>query len=50
MEIYNTFSTQIELIPRIIIIYGNGQSDDKTEITNNGFAVEWLWFGVFVNM
>ena len=49
MEFYNTFTSQIEILPRFIIIYGKGQSDDTHEIENNGFAVEWLWFGVFVN-
>ena len=48
MEFYNTFKTQFELLPRVTIIYG--QSDEETEITHNGFAIEWLWFGVFVNV
>ena len=48
MEFYNTFKTQFELLPRLTIIYGKGQSDEETEITRNGFAIEWLWFGVFV--
>lgn len=39
MEFYNTFRTQFELLPRFTIIYG---SDTR------GFAIEWLWFGVFV--
>lgn len=39
MEFYNTFRTQFELLPRFTIIYGSD--------THNGFAVEWLWFGVF---
>jgi hypothetical protein len=50
MEFYNTFKTQFELLPRLTIIYGKGQSDEETEITRNGFAIEWLWFGVFVNV
>jgi hypothetical protein len=50
MEIYNTFRTQFELLPRITIIYGKGQSDKEAEITKNGFAIEWLWFGIFVNI
>jgi len=40
MEFYNTFRTQFELLPRFTIIYGKD--------TLNGFAIEWLWFGVFV--
>jgi len=51
MEFYNTFKTQFELLPRVTIIYGGkGQSDGETEITRNGFAIEWLWFGVFFNV
>ena len=50
MEFYNTFKTQFELLPRLTIIYGRGQSDEETEITRNGLAIEWLWFGVFVNV
>ena len=47
MNFYNTFRTQFELLPRLTIIYGKGQSDEETEIIHNGFAIEWLWFGVF---
>ena len=50
IAIYNTFKTQFELLPRLTIIYGKGQSDEETEITHNGFAIEWLWFGVFFNV
>lgn len=50
MKFYNTFTTQFELLPRLTIIYGKGQSDEETEITHNGFAIEWLWFGVFVTV
>ena len=50
MEFYNTFRTQFELLPRFTIIYGKGQSDEENEITHNGFAIEWLWFGVFFNV
>ena len=50
MEFYNTFKTQLELLPRLTIIYGKGQSDEENEITHNGFAIEWLWFGVFFNV
>ncbi len=42
MEFYNTFRTQFELLPRFTIIYGKD--------TLNGFAIEWLWFGVFVQI
>jgi len=50
MEFYNTFKTQFELLPRVTIIYGKGHSYEETEITRNGLAIEWLWFGVFVNV
>ena len=50
LEFYNTLRTQFELLPRFTIIYGKGQSDEETEITHNGFAIEWLWFGVFFNV
>ena len=50
MQFYNTFYTQFELLPRITIIYGKGVSNGEIEITHNGFAVEWLWFGVFFNI
>jgi len=50
MEFYNTFKKQFELLPRVTIIYGRGQSDEETEITRNGLAIEWLWFGVFFNV
>ena len=50
MNFYNTFSTQFELLPRFTIVYGKGQSDEETEITQNGIAIEWLWFGVFFNV
>ena len=47
---YNTFKTQFELILRFTIIYGKGQSNEETEIIKNGFAFEWLWFGIFVKI
>jgi hypothetical protein len=50
MEFYNTFTTQFELLPRITIIYGKEQSNEEVKITHNGFAIEWLWFGVFFNV
>lgn len=50
MEFYSTFTTQIELLPRLTIIYGKQQADEENEITHNGFAIEWLWFGIFVNV
>ena len=49
MEIYNTWKTQFELLPRITIIYGKGHKEDDMEITSNGFSIEWLWFGIFFN-
>jgi hypothetical protein len=47
MEFYNTFKTQFEVIPRLTIIYGSIEEDDG--VCKNGFAIEWLWFGVFFN-
>lgn len=35
MKFYNTLKTQIELFPRVTIIY------------KNGFGIEWLCWGVF---
>lgn len=35
MKIYNTLKTQIELLPRITIIY------------KHGFGIEWLCYGIF---
>ena len=42
MEFYNTFRSQTEILPRFTIIYGQG--------LHSGFAIEWLWFGVFVKV
>lgn len=35
MKVYNTLKTQIELLPRITIIY------------KNGLGIEWLCWGIF---
>jgi len=56
METYSTFSTQVELLPRITIVYGFNKPtrvhiDDQQndyEMIRNGIAIEWLWFGVFI--
>ena len=48
IEIYHTFGTQIEIVPRVTIIYGHG--DDPDDPIDTGFALEWLWFGVFVGV
>jgi len=37
MKKYTTFKSQIELLPRITVLYENSIL----------IAVEWLWFGVF---
>lgn len=37
MKKYTTFKTQIELLPRITVLY-------ETSIS---IAFEWLWFGIF---
>lgn len=38
IKVYNTILTQIELFPRITIVYANG------------VGLEWLWFGLFINI
>jgi hypothetical protein len=59
METYSTFSTQVELLPRITIVYGFNKptrvhiEEDRErgsdyEMVRNGIAFEWLWFGVFI--
>jgi len=48
MEFYNTFKTQFEVLPRLTIIYSKIEEEDYG-IYKNGFAIEWLWFGVFFN-
>lgn len=40
MEFYNTYNSQFEILPRFTIIYG-------TKFNSKGFALEWLWFGVY---
>lgn len=48
MEFYNTLKTQFEVLPRLTIIYSKVEEEDYA-IYKNGFAIEWLWFGVFFN-
>ena len=36
MKFYNTWGVQLEVLPRITIIY------------DFGIGLEWLWFGLFV--
>ena len=48
MEFYNTFKAQFEVLPRFTIIYNNIEEEDYA-IYQKGFAIEWLWFGVFFN-
>jgi len=48
MEFYNTFKTQFEVLPRLTIIYNKIEEEDEATY-KNGFAIEWLWFGVFFN-
>jgi len=50
MKFYTTFTYQIELLPRITIIYGKGETDGVREIIQNGFAMEWLWFGMYFEL
>jgi hypothetical protein len=47
-EVYGTFLTQFEVLPRLTIIYGKGNTYEDYEISRNGIAFEWLWFGVFL--
>ena len=55
VECFNTLSTQIELLPRLSIIYGFNKNikvhtdEGQTEIIRNGIAIEWLWFAVFIS-
>lgn len=51
MEIYfyTTFWSQIELLPRLTILYGNEPDDEELTLEEDerfGIAFEWLWFGV----
>jgi len=46
MKFYNTFKTQFEVLPRLTIIYSKIEEEDYA-IYTNGFAIKWLWFGVF---
>ena len=48
LEIYVTFQTQFEVLPRLTIIYGKGNTYEDYEISRNGIALEWLWFGAFL--
>ena len=48
MIFYETFKTQFEVIPRVTIIYGKNQVESSIE--KNGLAIEWLWFGVFIQI
>jgi hypothetical protein len=41
-EFYTTFTSQIELLPRITIRY------KKFKI--NLIAIEWLWFGFYIEL
>lgn len=42
MEFYQTIKHQIELLPRLTIIYNNSENGQ------NGIALEWLFFGIFI--
>jgi len=48
LEFYGTFLTQFEVLPRLTIIYGKSNTYEDYEISKNGIAFEWLWFGVFL--
>jgi len=48
LELYNTWRTQIEVLPRLSILYGKGYQEDNYELTMNGVGFDWLWFGIFV--
>lgn len=44
----NTWGYQIEILPRITVIYGKGRDDGEITIISNGVAFEWLWFSLFL--
>lgn len=44
---YNTFRQQLEITPRLTIIYNAKQNEDDYY---NELAIEWLWFDIFVNI
>ena len=46
MIFYTTFTTQVELLPRLTILYGKTENDGIEN--KRGIAIEWLWFGVFI--
>lgn len=48
MEFYNTSKTQLEVLQRLTIIYSNIEEENYA-IYKNGFAIQWLSFGVFFN-
>jgi hypothetical protein len=37
IEVYQTIKSQVELLPRITIVYAEG------------IGFEWLWFGLFIS-
>ena len=43
IEFYETIKHQIELLPRLTIIYSK-------EYESKGFAIEWLFFGMHVEL
>ena len=46
MKWYTTFTTQMEILPRITILYG--KTENAGAKNKRGIAIEWLWFGVFI--
>lgn len=40
IEYYETFNSQIELLSRITILYGDLK----------GVGFEWFWFGMFISL
>ena len=38
IQFYNTIKTQIEILPRITIVY------------YQGIGIEWLWFGLYIKL
>ena len=39
---------QIEILPRLTVLYGKGDDDGETIVVSNGIALEWLWFSLFL--
>lgn len=43
----NTWEYQVEVLPRVTILYGKGIELEDGEIIKNGIGFEWLFFSLF---